>query len=105
MSQRTQGTPAFRPGEASFVAPCGHTLDLHVGPDYLAAFLRLDGADMRQPLSATYGYTPARTALLNRVPVLVVAHTYLPLPVPEHAAAVAFLAAHGAYTRSEGIDA
>jgi len=107
MSHDTQGTPApaFRPGEATFFAPFGHTLKLEVGPDYIFTAILVDGADSRQPLASIYSYRKARSAHVNRVPVLVVGHAYLPLPYPSWAAASAFLAAHGAYLRTEGVDA
>ena len=106
MSQDTQVTPAaFREGSATFIAPFGHTLQLDVGADHIAAFVRVDGADARLPLVSVYGYTAARSALINRVPVLIVGHAYLPLPATEHAAAVAFLQAQGAYSHTAGVDA
>lgn len=107
MSKDPQGTPvpAFQPGEATFTAPFGHTLQIEIGPDYLAAFVRVDGADTNRPLVSLYAYRPARSARINRVPLLVVGDAYLPLPTDAHAAAVAFLGAHGAYSRTEGIDA
>jgi len=107
MSHDTQGTPApaFRPGEATFIAPFGHTLKLEVGTDCITASILVDGADTRLPLATIYGYAVARSAAINRVPVLVVGHTYLPLPRPSWADAVAFLQAHGAYLRTEGVDA
>lgn len=107
MSHDTQGAPApaFTPGEATFVATFGHTLKIEVGTDYIAAFVNVDGADARMPLVSIYAYRAARAARINRTPVLVVGHTYLPLPTDAHVAAVAFLGAHGAYSRTEGIDA
>ena len=107
MSHDTQGTPApaFTPAEATFIAPFGHTLTLEVGTDYIAAFVRVDGADARIPLVSIYGYRAARSARVNRIHVLVVGHAYLPLPPDAYADAVAFLTAHGAYLRMEGIDA
>ena len=42
---------------------------------------------------------------INGKPVLIIGHTYFPLPADAHAAAVAFLAASGAYIRTEGVDA
>lgn len=103
MSHDTQGTPAsaFQPGEATFSAQPGHTLHLEVGTGYIAACVRVDGADPRQPLVTLYTYRPVRCARINRVPVLVLGHSYLPLPVDAHAAAIAFLTAHGAYLRTE----
>lgn len=103
MSNDTQGTPApaFRPGEATFTAQPGHTLQLEIGTDYIAAFVRVDGADERQPLVSIYSYQQARSAPINRTPVLVIDHAYLPLPADAHAAAVAFLTDHGAYLRTE----
>ncbi|GEM_PF-4899191 len=107
MSHDPQVTPAlaFQPGEATFIAPLGHTLQLEIGTDYIAAFVRVDGADPRQPLVTLYTYRPARCAQINRVPVLVLGHSYLPLPADAYAAAVAFLCAHGAYRSLEGIAA
>lgn len=103
MSNDTQGTPApaFKPGEATFTAPFGHTLQLETGTDYVAAFVRVDGTDARQPLVSIYGYAQARSARINRVPLLVIDHTYIPLPADAHAAAVAFLIDHSAYLRTE----
>lgn len=103
MSHDTQGTPApvFTPGEATFIAPFGHTLHLEVGTDCITASILVDGADARMPLAAIYGYAAARSARINRVPVLVVGHAWLPLPHPSWAAACAFLAEHGAYLRTE----
>ncbi|ALJ29755.1 hypothetical protein AOT14_34160 [Stenotrophomonas acidaminiphila] len=107
MSNDTQGTPApaFQPGEASFTAPFGHTLRIEIGTDYIAAFISVDGADDRVALVSAYAYRPVRSARLNRVPLLVVGDAYLPLHIDAHEAAVAFLGAHGAYSRTEGIDA
>ena len=113
MSHDTQATPAFRAGEATFPNAfhpehCGavpHTLELDIGGGYLRAVVHADGASPRMPLVCLYAFRPARTALINGRPVLVVGHCYLPLDAENHAAAVAFLAAHDAYVRTEAVDA
>lgn len=105
MSQPAQATPVFIEGEASFTAPFGHHLDLQVGEDHVAAFMHIDGADARQPLVSAYGYGRARSARINGKPVLIIGHTYFPLPADAHAAAVNFLTYSGAYSRTEGVDA
>ena len=113
MSHDTQATPAFRAGDATFPnaflpansGTAAHSLYLDVAGEYMRAEVHAAGADPRMPLVSLYAFRPARTALINGRPVLVVGHCYLPLDAENHAAAVAFLAAHDAYVRTEAVDA
>ena len=113
MSHDTQATPAFRAGQATFPnafigahsGALAHTLKLDIGSDYVLAEVHANGADPFLPLVSLYAYRPARTALLRGRPVLVLGHCYFPLDKPNHAAAVTFLDAHGAYEFTAGVDA
>ena len=104
MSAPAQATPV-RVGHAYFTAPLGTTLHLLIGTDAVVAHLHMDGTDMREPLVSAISHGPVRSARRNGRPALAFGDTLIAMPAASHSAAVAWLAASSAYSRTEGVDA